>query len=236
MAINKRYQIRKSENEPKSAMIDAIYFYPESEYYRQEEWKEILDWMVPGIRKGAYLISNYGRVSSNIFSTTHPNGAILSQSINSKGYFQINLQSELLNENGKPKRICCKIHRLVMLAFGYIPGCQAMEVDHIDEDNSNNTIWNLQWVTPRQNTQNGIYKGEKSVSFASTGGRFVTDTEAEEMFNKLVYAQDIYDVQDIADKYNVSYNYALGLRNGSIRPYYKKQYIKNGNTLNRLTR
>ena len=236
MAINKRYQIRIGENKPRSEKIEAIYFHPESEYYHLEEWKEVTDWMVPGVRKGAYIISNYGRIYSNIFSTRHPNGSILSPSINGKGYFQINLQSELLNENGKPKRICCKIHRLVMLAFRYMPGCEYLEVDHIDEDNSNNTVWNLQWTTPRQNTQNGIYKGEKTVSFESTGGRFITDIEAENMFNDLISAFDVDDVREIAKKYNVNYNYALGLRNGSIRPYYKKQYILNGGTINRLVR
>ena len=190
MGINKRYSIRKSKNDPQYPIEQAIYFEPCSQYYHQEEWKEIVDWMVPGIRKGAYYISNHGRIYSTIKSPTRPNGGILIHSINQKGYHQINLALERLpNEKGR-KNSCCKIHRLVLLAFAYIPGCQSLEVDHIDQNKDNNQLWNLQWVTPRQNVQNAIYRGCKEVNLNSTGGRFLTDNEAQSLFNELVKAKE----------------------------------------------
>lgn len=222
MGINDRYNVRESKNAPQRPMEEGIYFEPYSPYYHQEEWKEITDWMVPGIRQGAYYISNHGKIYSNIKSTIKPNGGILSPAINQKGYYQISLQSEY----GK-KGLCCKIHRLVLLAFGYIPGCQSLEVDHIDQNKNNNCLWNLQWVTPRENTQNAIQRGYKEVSLESTGGRFLTDEEAQSLFNELVKANNDFEIDCISRKYNVTSQYSKGMLNGSIRPYYKKQHDNN---------
>lgn len=225
MSINERYQVRENRNAPQSEIIEPIQFAPESPYYHQEEWSEILDWMVPGIRQGAYYISNYGRLYTTIKSPNHPNGGMMSPSINHKGYYQINLQ--LVPINGKRRKSCCKVHRLVMLAFRYIPGCQSLEVDHLDQNKANNKLWNLQWVTPRENTQNAIYRGYKNVSLESTGGRFLSDKEAQALFNELINASTDFEIQYIANKYNVTYKYAKGILQGSIRPYYKKAYINN---------
>lgn len=46
------------------------------------------------------------------------------------------------------------IHKLVAEAF--VPGCFAgAEINHIDEDKTNNSAENLQWVTHKQNCNHG---------------------------------------------------------------------------------
>ena len=179
--------------------------------------------MVPGIKPRTYYISNHGRIYSNASSRVRPNGGILSHSINQKGYHQINLS--LIPIDGKYRKACCKIHRLVLLAFQYIPGCQVLEVDHLDQNKDNNQLWNLQWTTPRQNTQNAIYRGYKDVSLESTGGRFLTDEEAQSLFNELISDEGRFYIYDIAEKHNVSVEYCKKLLSGAIRPYYRRAYL-----------
>lgn len=237
MVINKRYQPRVSENAPTFPIIQPITFLPESPCYRQEEWREILDWMAPGIKKGCYYISNYGRVFSAIGSTRYPNGSIMSPSINGRGYYQITLMSERYNpETGKPMRICCKISRLVLMAFGYIPGCEYLEADHIDDDGANNLYWNLQWVTPIDNTRKAILYGDRNVPLENTGNRLLTDTEAKAIFEESVKVIYSYELDDIAEKYNVSRNMVKALRNGAARPYIRREFLNNGGVISQMIR
>lgn len=53
-------------------------------------------------------------------------------------------------------------HRLVALAF--IPNDDPLnktQVDHIDNDRTNNCVENLRWVTPKENTQHAIDSGNR---------------------------------------------------------------------------
>ena len=237
MSINKRYSVRVGENPPTFSIVQPFTFTQQSPYYHQEEWREVTDWMAPGVRLGCYKISNYGRVASLIGSTKYPNGAIMSPSVNGKGYFQITFQSRNINpENGKPGRICCKISRLVMMAFAYFLGCELYEVDHIDDDSSNNCFWNLQWVTPRENTRKAILYGDRYVSMSNTGNRLLTDEEAQAIFNEASQISYAYEMDIIAEKYNVSRNIVKALRNGSMRPYFKRQFLMNGGKMKFLGR
>lgn len=61
-------------------------------------------------------------------------------------------RSVVLSKNGKTKTM--KIHRLVALAFIDNP-LNKPHVNHIDEDRSNNSIVNLEWVTQTENNNHG---------------------------------------------------------------------------------
>ena len=104
-----------------------------------EQWKRI---------KGhpRYLVSNYGNVYSE-----YKNG-LLKQMKDAYGYAQVNL-------NRHPK----KVHRLVAEAF--IPNPEELpEVNHKDEDKSNNRIDNLEWCTSKYNMNYGNVKGRSFLS------------------------------------------------------------------------
>ncbi len=103
-----------------------------------EEWKWIEEY------ENIYKISNYGRVVN--FKGE------LSPSL-TKGYYRVKLSKE-----GEKKFI--SIHRLVAKHFveGYKEG---LVVNHKDLNKTNNHYTNLEWITPKENTQhyfNNVHK------------------------------------------------------------------------------
>ena len=109
-----------------------------------EIWKSI-----PGY-EGSYMVSNYGRVRSldRLDSRGHKvKGRILKQNSTKYGYKQVNL-----SKNGAKKML--SIHRLVATAFVPNPN-EYLEVNHIDENKSNNKFENLEWCDRTYNMNYG---------------------------------------------------------------------------------
>ena len=109
----------------------------------REIWKPI-----PGYTN--YKVSNLGRVKS-IYRASCKNqffeGRILTPIRNNGGYLKVNLSKDGVRKEGK-------IHRLVLSAFvGECP--EGMVVNHIDEDKTNNCLSNLEYVTPKENSNHG---------------------------------------------------------------------------------
>ena len=94
---------------------------------------------IPGY-EDLYQITTLGRV----YSTRRH--MFLAGGKNSKGYRLVNLY-----RNGKGKTM--KVHRLVATAF--VPNEDGLEqVDHIDQNKTNNAAWNLRWASSAQNKAN----------------------------------------------------------------------------------
>jgi hypothetical protein len=100
-----------------------------------EIWKDVVGY------EGLYEVSNFG----NIYS--HINKKILKNSKNDKGRYSVELF-----KNGKSKRLL--VHRLVMIAFVPNPD-NFPQVNHMDENPSNNMLNNLEWCTPKYNMNYG---------------------------------------------------------------------------------
>ena len=98
-----------------------------------EEWRDVLGY------EGLYEVSDQGRVRRN--------GKILKPGKNNWGYLQVFLsKNEILKTS--------KIHRLVASAF--IPNPQNLpEINHKDENKTNNCLDNLEWCTHDYNTNYG---------------------------------------------------------------------------------
>lgn len=102
----------------------------------KEIWKDVVGY------EGYYQVSNLGNVF-RIKSATSK-GGILKQQKNELGYCFVTLCV-------KGKRKCCRVHRLVAMAF--IPNPQNKEqINHLDYNPSNNCVNNLEWATPKENT------------------------------------------------------------------------------------
>lgn len=100
----------------------------------EEIWKDITGY------KGLYQISSLGRVKSS------RHDIILKTYVN-RGYHQVHLSKN----NIKSSRT---IHRLV--AEASIPNPENKpQVNHIDEDKSNNSMSNLNWMTAKENSNHG---------------------------------------------------------------------------------
>lgn len=95
-----------------------------------------------------YLVTSKGRVLS--LKDRHCNNRILElkQRKNKRnGYMQVDL-----HKDGKKRTM--RVHRLVAKAF--IPNPENKpEVNHIDEDKTNNHVFNLEWMTGKENVNHG---------------------------------------------------------------------------------
>ena len=94
-----------------------------------------------------YEVSNLGRVRR--IGAFHPLKPICS--VKRRGIYQ---QVNLWKWN---KSRTCYIHRLVALYFLPEPEPFQREVDHLDENPSNNHVENLEWCTREQNEQHKRY-------------------------------------------------------------------------------
>lgn len=110
-------------------------------FYVMEIWKDIKDY------EGLYKVSNLGNIKS--IGRYNKRGYELRSRVKKltkrhDGYLVVSLSN-----NGLKKTKT--VHRLVMLSF--IPNPNNLsEINHIDEDKSNNILSNLEWSTTRYNT------------------------------------------------------------------------------------
>ena len=134
----------------KEDIIHPISFFPvESQLIQApiygEIFVDITEKMVPDILP-YYMISNYGRMWHKYKCT------FLSTNLDSKGYPFKPLQTT----HGP---VMVRIHRLVGYAFLYQPGCENLQINHKDGNKTNNHYWNLEWVTPSENSIHAVNSG-----------------------------------------------------------------------------
>ena len=126
-----------------------------------EEWKDIKGY------EGIYQISNKGRVKSLHYGKEK----ILSGTPIKGGYLFINL-----SKNGKTKPFY--IHRLVAQAF--LPNPDNLpDVNHKDEDKTNNYVENLEWCSRKYN----INYGNRNEITKKKNGKKILCVETQEIFD-----------------------------------------------------
>lgn len=103
-------------------------------------------------RYESLFVSNKGDIKSK-------NGRPRKPTESNLGYFKVRLTSK--SDEYKQKHI--EVHRLVALGFLGEPENDKIEVNHIDGNKGNNTIDNLEYVTPSQNTQHSINTGLRTL-------------------------------------------------------------------------
>lgn len=101
----------------------------------KEIWKDVEGY------EGLYQVSNFGNLYSSYVKRK------LQLSLDKYGYKQV-----ILVKNGVRKRHL--LHRMVAQEF--IPNHENKpQVNHIDENKTNNTVSNLEWVTSKENINHG---------------------------------------------------------------------------------
>lgn len=101
----------------------------------------------PNVMPGMFAISNYGRIW-NI-----PKQKFTALTSNSYGYFV----TKLKRVDGSRKSIL--VHRLVAWEFVSYRREINLQINHKDGNKLNNTYWNLEWVTPKENTHHAFENG-----------------------------------------------------------------------------
>ena len=145
-----------------------------------EEWRDI-----PGY-EGLYQVSNIGNVRS--LNYNRRKGCIHVLKLGYSPYANISLCKD-----GKPKHYL--VHRLVAEAFIPNPN-NYKEVNHIDEDKTNNKVENLEWCDRSHNINHGDRNNKhakamlaekhpkaKKVRCITTGEIFLCCVDAEEKYN-----------------------------------------------------
>lgn len=126
-----------------------------------EIWKDIEEY------EGIYQVSNLGRVKRVT------SGRILKEFKITKGYLLVSLY-----KNGSQSKKL--IHRLVAQAFIPNPDDKP-QVNHINEDKTNNLVSNLEWTTAKENvnygTRNERMSKTQSISIIATNIKTGESTE-----------------------------------------------------------
>lgn len=113
----------------------------------QEIWKTVI---IDGEIYENYEVSNLGKIRSLNYNRS---GEVkeLKPNVRTDGYLQV-----VLCKDGKQKNYY--VHRLV--AYAFIPNDDTenkIEVNHISEVKTDNRVENLEWVTPKQNSNHGTH-------------------------------------------------------------------------------
>lgn len=134
----------------------------------EEIWRIVVH---DGATYDNYEVSNYGRIRSLNYNRT---GEMkIMKPSNNNGYLVVQL-----SRYGKARIF--KIHRLVAFSFpDLIPNDDPVhktQINHIDENKENNHYSNLEWTTPKENTNHGTRNERASKSISKRmKGRPVTE-------------------------------------------------------------
>ena len=168
----------------------------------KEIWKPVVGY------EGHYQVSNFGRVKSIKFGKE----IILKQNIR-RGYYYV-----CLSKNGIAKNYF--VHRLVAQAF--LPNPDNLpQVNHKDEDKTNNNVTNLEWCTKEEN-QNHAVRTNLMQHGEDRPSAKLKESDVLEIYK----LKGIMKASDIANKYGVSKNTINCILRGSKWKYLYKQYFK----------
>lgn len=161
-----------------------------------EAWKTVSGF------DGLYEVSSLGRVRSK--------RGVRSTYVGHRGYVQVTLYK---NSTAYPK----KVHRLVAEAF-LDNSLNKREVNHIDGNKLNNTVSNLEWVTPSENKIHAqrmglspkppVRRGEDNLSSK------LTDEQVKQIRADYRKGSREYGSTALAKKYGVSYRTILYIVSG----------------------
>ncbi len=122
-----------------------------------EEWRDVVGY------EGKYKVSNMGNVYGKKYEK------LLTPHIDKLGRKQVALCLD-----GGIKAI--RVHRLVAKAF--IPNPENKpQVNHLDNNPSNNNVSNLEWCTPHENTQHMLKQGRCNPPVGERQGKHVLSNE-----------------------------------------------------------
>ena len=148
-----------------------------------EEFKQVIYNKIPT----SYIISSHGRIFNSSFHGKKGKVRQLKTRVDKDGYEVVGIFV-----NGVQKSV--KIHRLVAIAFIPNPNHKP-EVNHINgKEKTNNGVWNLEWVTAKENIKHAIDNGLR------------IPKHGEEIYSSKYTRKDIIKIAEMLVK-NKSFDY-----------------------------
>lgn len=141
-----------------------------------EEWRDI-----PGY-ESKYQVSNLGRIKSLINNKGKSYEKILKLNLKKHGYLQVGLY-----KNNKVKYF--RVHRLVAQLFVENP-FNYTEVNHKDENRTNNNFENLEWCTIKYNNN----YGNRNINISRTNKKPIKCITTGKVFNSAKDASEFYKI------------------------------------------
>lgn len=149
-----------------------------------------------------YLIDRSARIFSEY------SGLELKQITTSSGYKVVSLNTV------SGRRIQRRPHRLAMFTFNYQPGCELLQVDHLNGDkNNNDIISNCEWVTGSENVNRAINNGlRKSWSLENNPKAKINSDQAKLISTMVIEGYSDEDILDIIPEanYNIIHEIIFG--------------------------
>lgn len=142
----------------------------------------------------------------------------LRPSISSCGYLQVVIRNSVTN-----KRVCRFVHTLVYSAFnGVVP--KSYQINHINEIKTDNSIDNLELLTPKENCNHGT-RNTRIGSYHAKGITLIElSSSGHYTFNSLKEAAEFFSVKPTTFRTKVSER-----RNNKISIGESEYYIKKSN-------
>ena len=172
---------------------------------KNEEWRDVVGY------EGLYQVSSEGRVKSLERNIPHWRGGertvkerILKPKTDRYGYLIVGLYA-----GGKQKMF--SVHRLVCEAFHDNPD-NKQEVNHINEDKTDNRACNLEWSTRRENCNHGSRNERVAKARSKLVGQYTRDGELIKIWpsTKEAQRQTGFDCSNISQAANGKYKQAYG--------------------------
>jgi hypothetical protein len=128
--------------------------------------------------EGRYEIDLMGNIYAMFSHSKYQAGRMLKHRVHKQGYLTVVLAKD---NKGKSHFI----HRLLMLAFSPVSNSDDLDVNHIDGNKKNNSLDNLEWLTPQANTRHARLVlnawGERQVRGERVAGSKLTADKVREI-------------------------------------------------------